>query len=237
MRTQFINAPGVSFVDIGLPAGQARGIIIDNPSGSWLRLYPTFDYIPPYTLQWSRAFDGGVSSLRVMVENGPAGQLSSTEGDDVTVYLDSHPVSTSAGVTDQFVNRSKQPEWRYFASSVTIDDINAQTIPFVADAPVGSRIRLLRAGINMGNNTATRPTLGIIADIYFRDSTNVLLATLQFDANRVRDEVQFSPPIDGPVRIGTNTGRILFDMRPISPNALPTVSSQLVAFSITYSVV
>lgn len=82
---------------ISLPAREARGIIVNNPSGSWLTVYPLHDDVPPYTLLWSRDFPMSVANATVRYDNGPAGQVSTQDGDPFTVWLDTDPVGTSDG--------------------------------------------------------------------------------------------------------------------------------------------
>lgn len=84
-------------VAISLPSGEARGIVIDNPSGSWLLVTPLHDYVPPYTMQWSRDFPMTVASATIRYVDGPASQVSTQQGDPFTAWLDSDPVGASAG--------------------------------------------------------------------------------------------------------------------------------------------
>lgn len=97
MRQRFVAAPGVSLRAISLPGGRAYGIEIDNPSGSWLYLPTLETWVPPYTVGWSSAFAYGVASVDVIAGNGPAGQVGTTQGDAITVYLSDQPVGTSPG--------------------------------------------------------------------------------------------------------------------------------------------
>lgn len=98
-KSSAVTVPGGTgdLVSLSLPAGEARGVIIDNPSGSWLTLYPFYDLIPPYTLGWTRSFPYGVASITVRYTDGPTNQASSIEGQPMTVWLDSNPVAGSGG--------------------------------------------------------------------------------------------------------------------------------------------
>lgn len=102
-RSRAVTTPGAAnsgdLPSISLVAGEARGIVIDNPSGSWLTVYPIADFVPPYTLQWTRDFPWGIASATVRYTNGPAEQPSSIEGDPMTVWLDSDPVGASNGIS------------------------------------------------------------------------------------------------------------------------------------------
>lgn len=91
-------AVGQSLIAASLPGiGQIRGIIIDNPSGQWLYVLPAYDYVPPYTLGWSRSFPGGTVTIEVRAGVAPAGQVSTQQGDSVTITIDENPVGTSQG--------------------------------------------------------------------------------------------------------------------------------------------
>ena len=77
---------------------QIHGVLIDNPSGSWLFLHPSNDFIAPYTFGFARSFAVGHTSLSVeFLSAGPAGQVSTLQGDPPIVILDSEAVIDSAG--------------------------------------------------------------------------------------------------------------------------------------------
>lgn len=106
MRSQpflspFVSAPQATLtgdlVAMSSPAGHAKGIVIDNPSGSWLLVFPTYDYVPPYVLGWSRDFPYEVASTTVRYVNGPSGQISTQQGDPFDVVLDTDVVGSSDG--------------------------------------------------------------------------------------------------------------------------------------------
>jgi hypothetical protein len=92
----FVSAPQATLtgdlVAMSSPAGHAKGIVIDNPSGSWLLVFPTYDYVPPYVLGWSRDFPYEVASTTVRYVNGPSGQISTQQGDPFDVVLDTDVV-------------------------------------------------------------------------------------------------------------------------------------------------
>lgn len=98
-RSPSVGSPNGDLSAISLPSGEALGIVIDNPSGSWLTVYPLHDFVPPYTLQWSRDFPYSVASATVRYTPGPAGQPSTIEGDPIIVWLDSERVGASNGVS------------------------------------------------------------------------------------------------------------------------------------------
>lgn len=116
MHIPFTLTIGRNLLNASLPAGETRGVAIDNPCGSWLVLDATGDYIPPYTLGWARSLDNAVASVTIRFVTGPAGQLSTQTGDAPTVTLYSTPVANSAGYADPghpFVTRGNQPERAY----------------------------------------------------------------------------------------------------------------------------
>lgn len=98
MRVERQLPIGQNLESAGLPTEQIRLVQVDNPSGQWLRLYPTYDYIPPYTNGFIRTFGTTVTAISVRVE-APAGQVGTEAGDAIRVILDSEAsVSDSNGV-------------------------------------------------------------------------------------------------------------------------------------------
>lgn len=90
MRAQRIVPVGSDLNSAALPVGQIRSVRIDNPSGQWLRLFPTYDFIPPYTIGFARTFATTVQTITVR-RNTPAGQVGTQAGDPVTIWIDSDP--------------------------------------------------------------------------------------------------------------------------------------------------
>jgi hypothetical protein len=86
-----------------LPGTRIRGVIVDNPSGSWVQLdgvgLAFLPYIAPYTLAWSVSLLPSVSELSVRYVDGPTGQLSSATGAPIVVYLFEAQVPSSPGST------------------------------------------------------------------------------------------------------------------------------------------
>ncbi len=89
-----VNAPALS-----LPGSdQIRGVLIDNPSGAWLMLRTTNEFIPPYTIGFARSFEYGHTSIAIeWAATGPAGQISTLAGEAAAVQLFSDPVGNSSG--------------------------------------------------------------------------------------------------------------------------------------------
>jgi hypothetical protein len=90
MRIQKILPLGRDLDYAALPSGEIRSIEIDNPSGQWLQLFPTYDYIAPYTVGFARTFQTTVQTITVK-RNTPAGQVSTQAGDAIKIWLDSEP--------------------------------------------------------------------------------------------------------------------------------------------------
>jgi hypothetical protein len=91
MRQEFVVPFGSDLVAAGLPAGQIATAYIDNKSGSWLQLFPSYDFIPPYTIGFRRTFAGTLASIDVRFTAGPGGEVSTEAGDPPLVILDSDP--------------------------------------------------------------------------------------------------------------------------------------------------
>lgn len=76
---------------------QVAGVRVDNPSGSWLRLAQVVDYVPPYTLGWSRTIIPAVLSLDILWTDSPSGTPSALTGLAATVTLYDTPQPNSQG--------------------------------------------------------------------------------------------------------------------------------------------
>lgn len=110
-----IGPPGTGKPSWNLPNSyQIAGVTIDNPCGSWLLIVEDNTYIPPYTFRFAHTFAPTLNRISIMYANGPAGQISTQEGDVPTAQIYDRPVAESAGLQDStgaaFVNRSDQPE-------------------------------------------------------------------------------------------------------------------------------
>jgi hypothetical protein len=78
-----------------------RGLRVDNTSGSWLGVQiPSLavQYVPPYTLAWSMTLLTPLSNVTIL-SGGPPGSVSTSTGDNVTVYAYSESVGDSNGNT------------------------------------------------------------------------------------------------------------------------------------------
>lgn len=105
MQVQFTSPPGVGLISKSLPNGEPiRGIVINNPSGSWLYVVSERQYVPPYTDGWSMPTSYEQSSISINANVGPAGQVSTIQGDPWTLILYSDPVDlSSGGPIDSFI--------------------------------------------------------------------------------------------------------------------------------------
>jgi hypothetical protein len=97
-RTIAIGAAGTGARAWVLPGGyQIAGIKIDNKSGSWL-LLPDGTFVPPYTISFGHSFQPELASIDVLFSDGPAGQVSTQQGDAPFVHIYSEPVGESSGI-------------------------------------------------------------------------------------------------------------------------------------------
>jgi hypothetical protein len=77
-----------------------RGLIINNPSGQWLRVYPDGKYIAPYTLNWALSWEIGHTTLDIKSGEAPAGQINTQQGDPFSATLYEEQVGSSPGSQD-----------------------------------------------------------------------------------------------------------------------------------------
>lgn len=151
IREQFIRAPGVNFESIALSSGQINSVQIDNPSGSWLQLFPTRDWVPPYTLGFTRTFLGAVQSVRIVAGDGPSGQVGTTDGDDVVVILTNVPMGNAQGSPNgaPFIDRFTPvlTNWQFLFATTSGQLGN------LLPAQVGKRYRLWT--VNVGRTPQT----------------------------------------------------------------------------------
>lgn len=148
------NAPAIAIPGVS----QIRGVLIDNPSGAWLLLRPSNDYIPPYTIGFARSFDGAMSSISIeFPSSGPAGQVTTFAGDAPIVVLDSEPVGNNAGVSGgtPFVER-----FTPVASSFTQHFITTLSTydSAILNAVNGKRYRVLSAFVALQPFFSVPPT-------------------------------------------------------------------------------
>lgn len=207
MHVQFLIQPGQSLIDASLPAGETRSVRIDNPSGSWLQLFPTYDWVAPYTLGFARTFDNAVSSITVRASDGPAGQISTTDGDAVRVILDSRAGANSAGSSqsggDAFIEGTT-PLIAAAASLIVPVPAGVSSVLFPVVA--GSRYRVRSLSLSRDTTSLIAPTLETYdAPTFWRLRTSVGLITLDFgmlSASSPVDDRGYSGGLDFPVGEG-----------------------------------
>jgi hypothetical protein len=150
---------GTNYPALSIPGpDQIRGVQIDNPSGAWLLLRTTGDYIPPYTIGFARSFDVGRVSIAIeYTALGPGGQVSTLAGDPARVILSSDPVGNASGnssggtaYVEQFTPVSLA---QFFGAANTLG-----TVSLLIAAVASKRLRLLTYSIFAG---FTGTSLGI----------------------------------------------------------------------------
>jgi hypothetical protein len=101
VRQVFTALPGSSIVAASLQSGLTRSVRIDNPTGAWLILRTTNEYVRPYSIAFARVFSWLVANVTVdFAANGPDGTQSVSLGDPITVTLYDDRDTSEAGVTD-----------------------------------------------------------------------------------------------------------------------------------------
>ena len=218
-----------------MPSGEARGIVINNPSGSWLTVYPLFDQVPPYTLAWSRDFPNAVASATVRYTLGPAGQQSSIEGTPMTVWLDSDPVGASGGIATP--GSSFRP-----LSTTTQDQLT--TIAMVAgiatDLVAAQANRVIRLySFRIGYQAEGPPVATTDMGIQWIIQPNPFpiggqaLAFGDIEPVRGYDDVDFTTnPRDMPFTVGGVTSAFALFIRP----RWPTIANVLMRYHIRFSI-
>jgi hypothetical protein len=204
-RQLTIGAAGTGQKSWNLPGGfQIAGIRIDNPSGSWLVL-PDGTFIPPYTLGFGHSFQPTISRLDVLFSVGPAGQVSTQQGDKPTVTIYSEPVGEAPGVPSgagtAFIEQFTPYQVGTFLQNV------AFSAPLVGgticNGAANKRIRVLGiqgwADPNFGGNGPAES--GCKWTIFPSDGSGVPF--LQFHLT-VRDILTYTIPTDYPVGASVN---------------------------------
>jgi hypothetical protein len=143
MKKVFTAAPGSDIVYASLPNGTPiRGIVVDNPSGSWLYISSEQQWVPPYTNGWSMPLTYDQTAITVDAQNqGPAGQVSTTQGSNWSLTLDSEPTDVnSGGPTSQFIDQFT-PQIKVSSTGVVPLSTGLTISPLVAGV-ANKRIRI-----------------------------------------------------------------------------------------------
>lgn len=203
MRQAFQLPIGQSKRGMTLPDGTgAWAIQVDNPSGSWLAVYPGNVPIAPSTLGAIVSFGGEAPSVDVLFSTtGPAAYIVSAVGDPVTVTLfseDEAPDGSAEGyqyqgplpplVTALFAQSMSAlgPGGAVTLSTVLLGGSTTKHLRvysyFLGRAVSGLKDRL------EGDYLAAFRAVGA--------TTPDQLAQLEVNANRQTDRVVWSPPLD-----------------------------------------
>lgn len=154
---------------IGVDAGRfVRGILADNPSGAWLTLTVggAAYRIAPYQLRWVKRVDPAAANVTSLTfdATGPAGQISTRQGDQVTLTL-----------LDQIPDVADTSFIQGFTPTTTVRAIlvfiNGAAIPVLSIAGVANkRIRILT--ITLHANITDAPV-----QLVLRDAGNEIIWT------------------------------------------------------------
>lgn len=178
---------------------QIRGITIDNPSGSWLRLRPTGDFIPPYTIGFMRSFEYGHASIAIeFPETGPSGQISTEAGNNPTVQLFSEPIGSAAGST---AGVPYIEQFTPILSETTLGTVTVSTglaaVALIPAPPVGERNRVLTLRAAIGISFGADYVNDSPVSVWIRGNNN--LATYErfiLDSRYTVHAVNYSPGLD-----------------------------------------
>lgn len=158
MRQQFLSrvvgGPVGNLEAISLSAGETRGVIVDNPSGSWVQLFPTFDWIAPYTLGYTRTLPNSAANVSIRYQTtGPSGQVSTLAGDPIRVWLDTGDVGNAPGIASgaPFVEQFTPVEYNSDANVATVSGTGSTNI---IPASAGRRIRLWQIDVRSQPDTS-----------------------------------------------------------------------------------
>ncbi len=126
---------------------QIAGIKIDNPSGSWI-LLPDGTFVPPYTLGFGHSFQPRIALIDVLWANGPAGQVSTQQGDQAIVTIYSNPVGESPGIpSGQGTGFIEQFTPVITASALIYAKVSGSGFTTLFASVVGKRYRILTTSI------------------------------------------------------------------------------------------
>jgi len=183
-----------------------QSMSVDNNSGSWLFVETLHQWVPPYTLGWTRNLDWQTRAVSIASRTGPNGLVSTSAGEDVVVTLsDGHVPSPSNGVS--YVNKSGQPEGvlTYYNNVLAGETYNTITVPTGVTAT--TRVRLFRATALLHSAdpaNVPRPSLPI-RNVFVRIATSGVALSSNFPGfmvvtyNNPIDRIVWTPPLDLPL--------------------------------------
>lgn len=144
------QAGGIGSMTLG--GTRIRGVIVDNPSGSWVKLTGTgldFEpYIQPYTLAWSVSLLPSVLEIGAAYVVGPTGQDESTAGSPIVVYLFEEQVPSSGG--SQFVTPAPETVQPQAVTIIALSTGVAAAVEFEPGIGATRRFRLF--AVQVGYN-------------------------------------------------------------------------------------
>jgi hypothetical protein len=156
-----------------LPGTRIRGVIVDNPSGSWVMLDGVGlgfqPFIAPYTLAWSVSVLPSIAELSAAYVAGPIGQPSSSAGAPMVVYVFEAQVPSSGG--SAFI----QPVPEVIppvATTLLVSSTGLTTVDYEPGIPTTSRMRLLSCQVGY-DYTDIGFVLDSNASVIFRERLGV----------------------------------------------------------------
>jgi len=158
-RTYLTDA-GTDLESITLVAGHIAGIVIDNPSGSWLFVEGIKQYVPPYRQGWAYPVMPQQTSISVRFVDSPAGTVSNPVvlpvGQQVVVTLSDLPIPQSEGFTSGAgFQTSEVPLFAQARSVIRVDEVgNAVGALFVNTIPTDKLVITQVELIAFGSGTA-----------------------------------------------------------------------------------
>lgn len=195
MRYQIRRSASVGRDIIGIqPGWLIAGLVVDNPSGSWLTLDLPYGpaFIPPYTLGFATAIAPAAQVIGVRYTTGPTDLVSSTAGDPFVVYVFDNPVANNAGTP--FITPA--PEAQFFSGTFTTLDNAVPSASVIIPAPSAtSRVRILFASVR-GNVPAQ-------SNITLEDTIlNQRFGELTISSVEAYQETAFGVGLDLPIGAG-----------------------------------
>lgn len=131
-------------------AFQIGGIIVDNPTGSWLYIPNIREYVQPYTQGWQRPISPTTATITVRFADSPSGSQSTLVGKPVTVTVSDEPVAASNGFpTGSGARQQPFPPstttWTVFGAAPVL---SAPVYAPVITVPAANRLILRRCAVH-----------------------------------------------------------------------------------------
>jgi hypothetical protein len=124
-------------------------VLVDNPSGSWVKLFGTgLDFEPfvaPYTLAWSVSLLPSVLEIGAAYVVGPTGQPMSTAGSPLVVYLFEEQVPSSGGTP--FIDSQPEVTSPGSAGTFFLNPIGSTFLEYGLGIVATQRMRLVSCSV------------------------------------------------------------------------------------------